>query len=108
MDAAVAALIGAGIGALASLAGAVLQQKYQAERAVVSAAVKLGLAEFENDVEMAKAKAGITYVPPPSAYVAYNAQLLRAISKNKLTPGAIEAIDAEHQKLLAVIGGKPE
>jgi hypothetical protein len=108
MDAAIAALIGAGIGAVASLAGAVLQHKYQAESSLVDAAVKLGLAEFENDVELAKTIKGIGYVPPPGSYVAYSAALLRSIGKGKLTPEVLKTIDAEHKKLVAVIGGKPE
>lgn len=104
MDAAVAALVGAAIGAIASVAGVWIQQKHQGDRDLVAAAVNLGLAEFHSDVERASNGKGVTYVPPPYGYVAYNAAVLRAIARHELTPAKLEAINKEHEALSAVIG----
>lgn len=102
MDAAVAALLGAGIGAVTSIAGVWLQQWYQADRHLVAEAVKIGLAEFESDCAYAAKQKGVFLIPPPASYVAFNAQVLRAIASKSLTSEKLEGIRAERDALFNV------
>lgn len=99
MDAGVAALMGAAIGAAASVIGGALQHKYQAQSAIAEMATRIGLAEFESDMERAKLLTRGARVAPPAAYVSYNAAVLRAIAENNLTPERLAAIKAEQGAL---------
>jgi hypothetical protein len=106
MDAAIAGLLGGVVGAVATFSGLVIQQHYQTKRERVKVAADLGLAEYANDLELAKA-AGGGMVAPLAAYVIANARLLEELAKGPITPEKILELTIERNSLLAAFPGAP-
>ena len=107
MDAAIAGLVGGVVGAGASLLGLVIQQHYQTKRERVKVAAELGLAEYQRDLELAKA-AGGGLVAPLAGYVISHARLLEELSKGHITPEQVKTLSEEKKKILAAFPGAPE
>jgi hypothetical protein len=99
MDAAVAALIGAAIGTLGSVAGVWLSQRHQTKRDLVRSAVELGQAEREERrAKLATTTGG--HLLPVSVYVAQHAAVLQAIAEGRFGPDTLRAIDEEQIELV--------
>lgn len=107
MDAAIAGLIGGVIGAGASLLGLVIQQHYQTKRERVKVAADLGLAEYQHDLQLAKA-AGGALVAPLGSYVISHARLLEELSKGPMTPEQVKVLSDEQKNILAAFPGAPQ
>ncbi len=84
----------------------VIQQHYQTKRERVKVASDLGLAEYQRDLDLAKA-AGGGKVAPLAGYVIYYVRLFEELSKCAITPGTVEALSEEKKKLLAAFPGAP-
>lgn len=107
MDAAIAGLIGGLIGAAASLLGLLIQQNHQTKREQVKVASDLGLAEYQRDLELAKA-AGGAMVAPLASYVISHARILELLAKGPITPEQIKALSDEKEKILNAFPGGPQ
>ena len=107
MNAAIAGMLGALIGAGASLLGLLIQQFYQTKRERVKVAADLGLAEYQQDLELAKRSSG-GLVAPLAGYIIFNARLLEELSKGPITAEMITALSAEKLKVLAAFPGAPQ
>ena len=94
MDAAVYALLGTLIGALASSGTVYLQQRQQSRRDRLKMAVELAIQDYQHDLELAKASANSTglteLVAPLDSYVICHAKLLDALVEGNLTKEKIE------------------
>ena len=100
MDAALSGLIGGFVGAAATLGGLIIQQHYQTKRERVKIAADLGLAEYQRDLELAKA-AGGGLVAPLAAYVIGNSRLLDELAKGPITGKKVESLTKERDEVLA-------
>ena len=95
MDAAIAGLLGAVIGAAASGIGVYIQQKFQSSHERQRMAVDLAIQEYNRDLELAKATNRLAFVAPLASYVICNADLLDAISEGEITPDKIRELTAK-------------
>jgi NhaP-type Na+/H+ or K+/H+ antiporter len=101
MDAAVAALCGAAIGALTTVAGTWLSQRHQTRRERLKIAVDLGIADHAYFMADAKAKGGL--LPPVALYVAYHADMLDAIHAGTFDAEAVARIEARQLELIKAL-----
>lgn len=90
-------LIGALIGAAASVLTVYFQMKIQDRRALLRQAAELAQADYELRIE--KAPPG-TQFPPISLFLTYEVKLLKLIERGKLSPASYRRLSAEHDKLL--------
>jgi hypothetical protein len=90
-------LIGALIGAAASVLTVYFQTKLQDQRALLRHAAELARADYKLRVE--RAPPG-TQFPPVSVFLAYEVKLLNLIEKGKLNPASFRRLSAEQDKLL--------
>jgi hypothetical protein len=81
MDAAVAALLGAAIGAAGVVGAAWVQQWQQTQRELARTAADLAIADFAQEVERKNRTGGV--LAPMSIYVGYHASVLRAVAQGK-------------------------
>ncbi|MDP1926505.1 MAG: hypothetical protein Q8K57_17170 [Thiobacillus sp.] len=100
MDAAIAALLGTGIGAVASFGAMWIQQKNQTRRDRLKVAADLGLADYKGQIELAKLQNKGAKLPPLSAYVMYHAEFLDALSDEEVTPEVIKRLNEKQAKLM--------
>ncbi|MBX3717152.1 MAG: hypothetical protein KF738_14235 [Burkholderiales bacterium] len=100
MDAAVAALVGAAIGAIGSVGGVWLQQRHQTRRDRLKIAADLGLADHNSAVELAKLNHGGGYIAPVSAYVMYHVRILDVLAEGDVTPKHIQDIAEKQSEIL--------
>jgi hypothetical protein len=98
MDAAAAALIGAAIGALGSVAGVWLQQRHQTRRERLKVAADLGLADYNSSMELVKKNGGA--MVPLSAWVAYHAEFMDALAEGTLSPPLVAKLNDRHDALM--------
>ena len=107
MDAAIYGLLGAVIGALASVGAMYVQQKQQNRRDRLKMAVDLAIQDYSRDMELAKAKNGGALVAPLDSYVICHANLLDALADGAVTPEKIRELAQERDKILAAFPGAP-
>ena len=100
MDAAIAALIGAAVGAVGSFGAMWIQQRHQTRRERLKLAADLGLADYKEQVENASKYTAPTKVPPLSAYVMYHADFLDELAKGEITPATIQRLHKRQQLLM--------
>lgn len=107
MDAALAALLGAAIGALASVGAMWVQQHHQTRRDRLKMAVDLAVEDHGTSFELAKAKGA--KIAPISAYVIYHARVLDHLAKGTVTAETIKQLSKEFGEILdAFPDGKPK
>jgi len=106
MEAAIAALLGAAIGAGGVLGSAWIQQRQQTRRERLKAASELGLAEHAFRMKEVERRGGGSVVPL-SVYVAYHAEVLDALANGSFDPDAVAAIDRRQIALVRAIEGRP-
>lgn len=110
MDAAMAGLIGAALGAMlgagAALGSAWMQQSGQSKRERLKAAADLGLAEYAHRVKEVE-RLGEGSVVALSVYVAYHAEVLDSLARGSFDPEAVAAIDKRQIALVQAIEGRP-
>ena len=100
MDAALAALLGAAIGAVGSFGVMWIQQRHQTKRERLKLAADLGLADFNGQVELAKRNQQSLRIPPMSAFVMYHAEFLDALAAEEITPELIERLNRKQADLM--------
>ncbi len=93
MDAAIAALLGTGIGAVASVGAMWVQQQHQNRRDRLKMAVDLAIHDHKSMFELATAKGA--KIAPVSAFVIYHARILDEITKGSVTAETIARISSE-------------
>lgn len=103
MDAAIAALIGAGIGVVGSLGGAFIQQRAQSKREMMTAAVALGRADYEADLANAQAGGGRAILCPVDIYVAHHFNVLEAVAAGGYGSAEMDAVIAKRDALVAAL-----
>ncbi len=97
MDSAIAALVGAAIGALGSFGGLWIQQRHQSRRERAKLASELGMLDFRIAREHVLSRGGV--MAPLSAYVMYHSEFLEALASGPVTPDLIEKMN-ERQRAL--------
>jgi|SRR6266702_4665163 len=100
MDAAIAALAGAAIGAAASLGTTWIQQRHQTRRDLLRSAVELGQAERQEFIDKLKSQSGGGPLLPVSVYVAHHAEVLQAIAAGRYGPEVVRRIEEAQQELV--------
>ena len=79
MDAAIAALLGALIGAAGSVGGTIIQQRSQSRRDLLKIAADLASEDWKNRYELLSKRGGT--MPPVSAFVRYHHKVLTALAR---------------------------
>ena len=101
MSAAVAALLGALIGAAASIFTIIIQQRYQNKRELLKIASELALADYKRRFDMLEKMGGSGKMPPISAFVHYHVQVLEHMAAGTFTPETIQALSKENDHILS-------
>jgi len=99
MSAAVAALLGALIGAAASIFTIIIQQRYQNKRELLKFASELALADYKRRLDILEQMGG--KMPPISAFVHYHVQVLEHMAAGTFTPETIQALSKENDRILS-------
>ena len=99
--AALAGLVGALIGAAASIATIVIQARVQARRDRTKEALVLALEDWKAKLELAKDRGGLAL--PMAVYVHYHMKLLELAEKGDLTGESMKALSAEQSELIKAI-----
>jgi len=110
MDATVAGLIGAVLGAVlgagAVLGSAWMQQSAQTKRERLKAAADLALAEYNQRIKLVAAN-GKGVIPPLSTYVAYHADVLDAVARGAFDAAEVANITNRQNALMRAIRDRP-
>lgn len=108
MDAAVAALLGTGLGVVGTIAGTWLQQHYQSRRERQKMAVDLSVAEHEQAVKFALNSDHPVAVPPMTAYVLYHLDMLDLAEKGDVSAESVKIVAAKHKLVAGAFGVGPK
>ena len=98
MSATVAALLGALIGAAASILTIIIQQRYQNKRELLKVASDLALADYKQRFDVASKIGG--NMPPISAFVHYHVKVLEHMAAGTFSRETIEALSRENTDIL--------
>lgn len=101
MDAAVAALLGTALGAVGSVGGVWLQQRYQGRRERAKVAADLGLADYTWRREHIREIGGDIY--PLSIFIAYHLEVLEALETGNFDATRIAEITERQSARSAAI-----
>ena len=99
MSPAIAALLGALLGAGASVAAMLIQQRYQHKRELLKIAANLALREYERRSELL-VQSGGGRMPPIAAFVHYQMRVLEHMSSGTFTPERIKALTVEYDGIV--------
>jgi hypothetical protein len=97
----VAGLLGALIGAGASVAGIVVQARSQAKRDRIKEAIALALEDWKMRFEVIKERGGKAL--PLAVFIHYHTKLIEYAERGELTPDAIRTLSQEQDQLVAAI-----
>jgi hypothetical protein len=100
MSAALAALLGALIGAAASITTIVIQQRYQHKRELLKIAAEIALQDYKQRLELLN-KSGGGRMPPVSAFVHYQMQVFEDMLAGTYTPEVIKKLSEENDRILS-------
>lgn len=104
------AIIGGLITGVATVVTTHMQQRAQNRRDLVRMAVDLGMAEYGQDVTLARdlaAQGQRSDIAPLATYVLMFSQMLELLSAGEVTPEAIRSLNAKKEGLLAAFPGYP-
>lgn len=99
ISAAVAALLGALIGAASSLLTIIIQQRFQNKRELLKIASELALQDYKRRFEVVVEKGG-GKMPPISAFVHYHMRVLEHMAAGTYTPAVIKQLGEENDRVL--------
>jgi hypothetical protein len=99
MSAVIAALLGALIGAAASIVTIIIQQRYQNKRELLKIASELALQDYRHRCDILAEKGG--KMPPVSAFVHYHVQVLEHMANGTFTPETIQRLSEENGRILS-------
>jgi hypothetical protein len=94
-------LVGALVGAGASVAGIYLQSKYQARRELTQTAVTIALEDWKLRWGAVREQGGVAL--PLSAFIHYHTRLLDYVVAGRLNADAIRELSAEEDALIRAI-----
>lgn len=94
-------LVGALIGAAASIVTVVIQSRGQARRDKTREAVALALQDWKSRVDIINERGG--KILPLAVFVHYHSRLLELAESGKLTPETIKALSVEQDRLVDAI-----
>jgi hypothetical protein len=97
----ISGLVGAVIGAAASITTIFVQSKLQAKRERTKEALALALEDWKTRLAIAKDQGGTAL--PLSVFVHYHSKLVQHAEEGTLTPQAIRALSAEQDELLSTL-----
>lgn len=97
----ISALIGALIGAAASIGTVVVQAHFQNKRESVTQAVALALEDWKTRLAIVTQKGGSAL--PLAVFVQYHTKLINLAEKGQITPEAIRALSDEQERLIKAI-----
>jgi hypothetical protein len=98
----ISGLLGALIGAAASVTGIVVQSRLQAKRDRTKDAIALALEDWKIRLEVIKEHGGGKALPL-AVFIHYHARLIEFSEKGELTPDAIRTLNKEQDLLIATI-----
>ena len=101
MDEAIIALVGALIGAGASILGMYIQQCNQNRRDLVKLAAEIAIDDYNRRIKEAKDQGLSTSFPPIAAYVAYQIRVLEEMSSGVFNAEKIKKISKEQEAIYA-------
>jgi len=100
MSAGIYGLLGALIGAAASIFAMAIQQRYQNRRDLIKLASELAIDDYNRRIELAKKENMIISFPPITAFVAYQLKVLEAMSAGTFNEEKIKALNIEQEEIL--------
>ncbi len=98
-----AGLIGAVIGASASIITVVVQSRIQDRRERVRQATSLAIEDYKIQLELSKRVAGNGAIPPVTLFVDYHMRLAKELELGSLTPESYGRVVAENESLFRKI-----
>lgn len=97
----VSALVGALIGAAASVVTVIVQSHYQNRRELVKQAASMALEDWKTRLGIVTAKGGSAL--PLSVFVQYHTKLMELAEQGRITPDSILLLHQEQEDLVAAI-----
>ena len=97
----ISALIGALIGAGASVLTVIVQAHFQNKRELVKEAVALAIEDWKTRLAIVTQKGGSAL--PLAVFVQYHTKLIQLAEKGQITPDAIRALNVEQERLINTI-----
>lgn len=99
MDAALAALLGALLGAVASMGAMWIQQRHQTKRDLLKIAAELANEDWKQRFDI-QSKHGRVSMPPVSVFVHYHAKVLEAMANGTYSPELIKKLSEEQELII--------
>lgn len=99
----ISALVGALIGAAASVITVIVQSHYQNKRELVKQAVSTALEDWKTRLAIVTPQGGSAL--PLSVFIHYHTKLVALAEQGKITPDAIRSLHQEQEDLVAAIQG---
>jgi hypothetical protein len=96
----ISGLIGALIGATASIATIIVQSRLQDKRERIKMATQMAMDDVKTNVEIALKSGRKAVIPPPIVYLHYNIKLMELIESDKLDSNTLRIITEENRKLI--------
>jgi len=93
-------LIGALIGATASIVTIIVQSRLQDKRERIRMATQMAMDDIKTNVEIALKSGKRASIPPPIVYLHYNIKLMELLEDNKLDSNTLRVITEENRKLI--------
>ncbi|HUN54062.1 MAG TPA: hypothetical protein VMU29_02785 [Smithella sp.] len=96
----ISGLIGALIGATASIVTIIVQSRLQDKRERIKMAAQIAMDDVKTNVEIALKSGRKAAIPPPIVYLHYNIKLMELLENNKLDSHTLRVITEENRKLI--------
>lgn len=95
----ISALVGALIGAAASVLTILIQSFFQERRDRLRIIADLAMKDYDSVLDIAKSHCGEAVIPPLASYLAYHREVLKILRKRSLTQDDVRKL-VEQQRLL--------
>ena len=99
MDAAIAGLVGAGIGLVGSLGAVWIQNHYLTKRERAKSVMEIAVRSREQEVNLAVARLRKPVVPPLEVYVQHHQSIFDMLESGNVTAKSIEKIFTEKDRM---------
>jgi len=99
MDAAVAGLIGAGLGLVGSLGAVWIQNHYLSKRERAKSVMEIAARSREQEVSLVVAGARRRNIPPIEVFVQHHQSIFEMLESGEVTAGKIEKIFSEKERM---------
>jgi hypothetical protein len=103
----VSGLIGALIGASASIAAQFIQARYQSRRDRLRLVTEMAIADHKHVFELAEKMGRPATMYPLTVFVHYHAGLLDLLEDNALTPDALRMLKEKNREIMDMIEATP-